>query len=207
MVPSKENPRLIPSALLYTRTLVQITTTSCLEQCNGLLPLIFLLSLFTPWPAYPFKNLRSHQSSWNGFPHSQGKSAILPDPSLPKASPTTPLPAPCWCPAACGAVALLPQAYSWLWNFTFAIPSARNVLPSLSQGAQSLTSFKSFLKHYPLHEGVPGQPTLNCNPTLSHTPFPPSLPYFSPQHSTLSISYTDILYVYLVFFLSPAFTN
>lgn len=110
MVPSKENLRLTPSGHFYTGNLFQLTITSCVEQWNDLLPVTLLFSLFTPWPAYPLKNLSQittilHWQSWNGFPCSQGKRVTLSDPSLPKASPTTPLPAPGWCPAAHQTVA------------------------------------------------------------------------------------------------------
>lgn len=188
MVPSKENPRLNPSGHFYTRTLFQHTITSCLEQWNDLLPVTLPFSLFTPWPAYPLKNLSQvtavlHWQSWNGFPCSQVKSVTLPEPSLPKASPTTPLPAPGWRPAC-------PPNY---WSMALGIALSLGILTCHPLGQECLSFFepRSSLLHLLQvlpqkppspwdNESVPGQPTLNCNNTLHPTPFPLSLPNFSP---------------------------
>lgn len=188
MVPSKENPRLNPSGHFYTGDLFQLTITSCLEQWNDLLPVTLLFSLFTPWLVYPLKNLSQittvlHWQSWNGFPCSQGKRVILSDPSLPKASPTDSSPSswlmPC-CPTNCCSVALgivlslgiltchpLGQECSSFFEPSSSLPHLLQVLPQKPPSPWD-------------YESVPGQRTLNCNNTLCCTPFPLSLPNFSP---------------------------
>lgn len=205
MVPSKENPRLNPSALLYTRTLVQTTVTSCLEQCNGLLPLIFLLSLFTPWPAYPFKNLSQITSvllKW--LPAFTGQKCYATRPfstqSISYYSPPSSLLMPCCLPCCCSAA---PGVLLTL---------ELHVCHPLSQECSSFFESRSSVPHLlqvlrqtlPSSWGCPWPAYLKLQShSLPHSFSSFLALFFSTAFNTVYILY--ILYVYLVFFSITCF--